>query len=392
MARRFAAVMTAAMLFGGATAAEARAIRAGQLPNTIGCAMCHVNPAGGGVRTPMGNDTLLALNGNNVDWPALCVLDADGDMISNGAELGDPNCGWRIGQPVPPVQSDPNDGDDPVEGGGAGGAGGGVGEPDRFCLEACETIATCAVDGARCPDLRPRDAADAAVLCARECVALPALPIAVERAAGCDEMVDFLNGASPAFAEACGVEPEQGEGGAGGEIEPECVPFCDRVLGCLAARECPTADAIDAWCPDACANQPALRVLADDADDCGDLRALLEASADGFAGLCAPVEDDAGPSPDGGITMDGGLVIDAGLGPDMQAPPVDAGVDARPIDAPDAQTADAEIVDAAPQDAAIDASLDAPAPLPATVEGCTQSTDGPAAWWLIGVLFWRRRR
>ena len=402
MARRFTAGLTTwAMLFGGVTAVEARPIRAGQLPNTIGCAICHVNPAGGGVRTPVGNDTVLALNGNNVDWPALCVFDSDQDMLSNGAELGDPDCLWRIGQPVPRVQSDPNDSDDPVEGGGAGGAGGGIGEPDRFCLEACDTIAACAVDGPRCPDLRPVDQADAALLCAQECVSLPALPIAVDRAADCDEMVAFLNGASPTFAEACGVDLEQGEGGAGGEIEPECVEFCDRVSACAPPGACPSQAAVDGWCPDACSNQPALRALSAGVDDCGELRDLLTASAEGFAGLCVPIELDAGIPPDAGVLADGGVLADAGAvdrgtgDRDAALPVIDMGpaADARVIDG---ALADGEAHDAAaPNDAQTeaDARPTPPEPAPATVEGCTSSPVSPhTGWWLIGLLLWRRRR
>lgn len=401
MVRRFAGVMAALGTIAGAGTAAARPVRAGQLPNTIGCAICHVNPAGGGVRTLVGNDTLFALDGNNVDWPALCLLDSDQDMLSNGAELGDPNCRWLIGQPAPPVQSDPNDGDDPVEGGGQGGAGGGVGEPDRFCLQACDTIAACAVDGPRCPDLRPVDQAEAALLCAQECVRLPALPIAVDRAVDCDEMVAFLNGASPPFAEACGVDPAEGEGGAGGEVAPECVEFCARIGGCAPADGCPSQADIEDWCPDACVNQPALQVLAADVEACGDLRDLLEASAEGFSDLCRPLNLDAGPMPDGGMIVDAGVGDrDAGDG-DAALPTFDMGPDAaQRIDmAVDAQATDAIAQDAAvSDDAQSDPQMDAgPERVPATVEGCTTGpTPSPAtphgAWWLIAMLLWRRRR
>jgi len=30
-------------------------------------------------------------------WPQLCMIDSDEDGRTNGAELGDPSCVWRIG-------------------------------------------------------------------------------------------------------------------------------------------------------------------------------------------------------------------------------------------------------------------------------------------------------
>lgn len=79
--------------------ADARASRVGQLPNgsSFGCANCHVNSGGGGARNSFG----LAiengfLNGSgfsaSVNWNAtIAGQDADGDGVTNGAELGDPD-------------------------------------------------------------------------------------------------------------------------------------------------------------------------------------------------------------------------------------------------------------------------------------------------------------
>ena len=88
-----------AIVFLGWGQADARPFRVSQLPNgsMIGCASCHVNPSGGGTLTPFGrdiNNNYLTQSGRsgNVQWNAmLAMLDSDGDGVSNGRELGDPD-------------------------------------------------------------------------------------------------------------------------------------------------------------------------------------------------------------------------------------------------------------------------------------------------------------
>lgn len=87
------------IVFIGWGQADARPFRVSQLPNgsMIGCASCHVNPAGGGARTPFGNDinnNYLTQPGRSgqVVWNAMLAMrDSDGDGVSNGQELGDPD-------------------------------------------------------------------------------------------------------------------------------------------------------------------------------------------------------------------------------------------------------------------------------------------------------------
>ncbi|GFR82423.1 temptin, partial [Elysia marginata] len=54
----------------------------------------HLNPDGGGALNPFGVDWIVECR----KWTqALCEKDSDGDGLTNGQELGDPDCVWTIG-------------------------------------------------------------------------------------------------------------------------------------------------------------------------------------------------------------------------------------------------------------------------------------------------------
>lgn len=96
--RRLLAIPIIALMGWGGQA-DARPARVDQLPNgkKFGCASCHVDQSGGGALTPFGdviNRSYLTQSGSRgrVEWnAALAMLDSDGDGVSNGRELGDPD-------------------------------------------------------------------------------------------------------------------------------------------------------------------------------------------------------------------------------------------------------------------------------------------------------------
>ena len=107
--KRMGALLTAAIFCGvAAEEAAARSKRVNQIPNgaAASCNTCHT--AGGG--SPLNSFGLeIATNfltapgaAGDVLWgPELAALDSDGDGASNGAELGDPDGTWVVGDPSP---------------------------------------------------------------------------------------------------------------------------------------------------------------------------------------------------------------------------------------------------------------------------------------------------
>ncbi|XP_041368427.1 uncharacterized protein LOC121382863 [Gigantopelta aegis] len=64
-------------------------------PNFIWRGVGHRNVLGGGKLNPFGEDFKQAKK----KWTKeLCQKDSDGDGLTNGQELGDPDCTWRVGQ------------------------------------------------------------------------------------------------------------------------------------------------------------------------------------------------------------------------------------------------------------------------------------------------------
>ena len=103
-------LLVAVLFLGGVVAdeADARSKRVRQVPNgsAASCNTCHT-AGGGSPLNPFGLEIVtnfLTASGaaGDVLWgPELAALDSDGDGASNGAELGDPEGTWMVGDPDP---------------------------------------------------------------------------------------------------------------------------------------------------------------------------------------------------------------------------------------------------------------------------------------------------
>jgi hypothetical protein len=123
--RRFATIyFTTIVIIALTVLVIARPHRPAQVPNgtVYQCLTCHTvsSPSpGNGPRNDFGQEVeanYLDVAGaqGNVQWdPVLAALDSDGDGVSNGAELGDPNGAWSIGQADPGNPSDVTNPGDP---------------------------------------------------------------------------------------------------------------------------------------------------------------------------------------------------------------------------------------------------------------------------------------
>ena len=88
--------------------AAARSKRVGQVPggSAYSCNTCHTD-GGGSPLNPFGMEiatsflTAAGAAGDVIWGPELAALDSDGDGASNGAELGDPEGAWVVGDPDP---------------------------------------------------------------------------------------------------------------------------------------------------------------------------------------------------------------------------------------------------------------------------------------------------
>jgi MYXO-CTERM domain-containing protein len=110
--KRLSPFSLAALLALGTLAAPAaaRPFRVSDIPNgdKNTCLNCHGDTKAS-YNTDFGSDARNYLEGSgvitqlHVNWTPLCPLDSDGDGWTNGQELGDPDCTWKVGDPNPVV-------------------------------------------------------------------------------------------------------------------------------------------------------------------------------------------------------------------------------------------------------------------------------------------------
>ena len=131
-------LLVGALFLGGVVAEEggARSKRVRQVPNgsAASCNTCHT-AGGGSPLNPFGLETLNFLSSagaaGDVIWgPALAALDSDGDGATNGAELGDPDGTWVVGDPNPEGTHDDDVKEDPDEDDSTAGQVFNPGDPD----------------------------------------------------------------------------------------------------------------------------------------------------------------------------------------------------------------------------------------------------------------------
>ena len=99
-----AACFSAFLLSSWGKQLEARACRVNLIPygGKFGCATCHNNVSGGGPRNPFGRDLERIVRQCNGFWnAAIAAMDSDGDGVTNGDELQDPQGTWKPGAPLP---------------------------------------------------------------------------------------------------------------------------------------------------------------------------------------------------------------------------------------------------------------------------------------------------
>ena len=103
-------IVTLTTLFACETNAFAR--REAQYPNhQCRCVIYLQTPSGEGTRTSLGEDIKnFGTEGGSISRFGFCDRDSDGNGLTNGQELGDPDRTWILNHPAPEaLVTDPND-------------------------------------------------------------------------------------------------------------------------------------------------------------------------------------------------------------------------------------------------------------------------------------------
>ncbi|KAH3862002.1 temptin-like [Dreissena polymorpha] len=65
-------------------------------PGTTWHAVGHMAPEYDPTKNAFGKDVHEVLEDSQLEWAKVCSQDSDGDGLTNGQELGDPSCMWKV--------------------------------------------------------------------------------------------------------------------------------------------------------------------------------------------------------------------------------------------------------------------------------------------------------
>ncbi|KAH3861872.1 hypothetical protein DPMN_024825 [Dreissena polymorpha] len=65
-------------------------------PGTTWDAVGHMAPEYDPTKNAFGKDVREVLKDRQLEWAKVCNKDSDGDGLTNGQELGDPSCMWKV--------------------------------------------------------------------------------------------------------------------------------------------------------------------------------------------------------------------------------------------------------------------------------------------------------
>lgn len=163
--------------------AQARPDYVNRVPTPYRCETCHLDPTNRNLRTGFGIDFGLARAVWATDEPevGICHLDSDADGLTNGEELADPDCLWRVGdrRPAGPT-TNPADPRDPDR------CGDGVLQEGEVCDGDALGDASCVSEGFMEGMLGCRN--DCNAVDPSNCVPFPEPDMAIEPDAGAPDM------------------------------------------------------------------------------------------------------------------------------------------------------------------------------------------------------------
>ncbi len=211
-------------LFSAYQLAEARPQYVNRVPTRYSCDTCHLSAVNRNLRTGFGID--FGLNrgvwANDDPGMGICRLDSDGDGLTNGEELADPDCVWRVGERTPDgPMTNPADARDPDR------CGDGVVHEGETCDGDALGVNTCISEGFMDGEITCDDQCELDV---SRCVPFPepdqAVPLdmGVPDVGVVDALVPSPDSASDVALPALDTSVPSDDGGVDAEVDAERAP------------------------------------------------------------------------------------------------------------------------------------------------------------------------